>query len=79
MRVRNNVMIIVLSQLVKVLPKVFLLHNGTREGRSADYFAILWVTSLVGTTRASLSGFRHFSTHSNRPLASVNVLLQGTY
>lgn len=47
-----------LSPLVNVLaPKVFLLHNGAREGRSANYFAILWVTSLAGTTRTSLSGF----------------------
>jgi hypothetical protein len=26
------------------VPKVFLLHNGTREGRSASHFAILWIT-----------------------------------
>ena len=39
------------------LPKVFLLQYGAREGRSADYLAILWVTRIAGTTRTSLSGF----------------------
>jgi len=47
-----------LSPLVLCIsPKVFLLQNGAREGRSANYFAILWITLLAGTTRASLSGF----------------------
>jgi len=63
-----------LSQLVEMSPKVFLLHNGTRKGRSAFYFAILWVTSLVGTTRASLSGFKHGRSHSKGPL--ISALLQ---
>ena len=38
-------------------PKVFLLQNGVREGRSANYFAVLWATLLAGSTRTSLSDF----------------------
>ena len=49
---------ITLSQLADVLaPKVFCLQNGARKGRSANYFAILWITFIAGTTRTSLSGF----------------------
>lgn len=40
-----------------IVPKVFLLQNGARKGRFANYFAILWMTLLAGSIRPSLSGF----------------------
>ncbi len=52
---RYNVLVDPVSKMM--LPKVFLLHDGTREGRSASRLAILWITLFAGSTRTSLSGF----------------------
>jgi hypothetical protein len=46
-----------LTQLEDVGPKVFLLQYGTREGRSANCFAILWITLLAGSTQNVPFGF----------------------
>ena len=40
-----------------VLPKVFLLHNGTREGRSASHSAILWITLSSWVNQSVPLGF----------------------
>lgn len=57
MTARSNSMINLLSQLVNILPKAFLLHNEARKGHFANCHAILWIVLLVGITRMPLSGF----------------------
>jgi hypothetical protein len=37
--------------------EAFLLQNRARKGRSANYFAILGLRYLAGSTRTSFSGF----------------------
>jgi hypothetical protein len=50
-------MLVVLVRKQCSVYEAFLLQNEAREGRSANYFAILGLRYLAGTTRTSFSGF----------------------